>query len=610
MGQYHPCLPACPIGLNRNSIVGFLWPVFVWISSFCLPNIISATIVTNPKATYFQKWENIYCLPNSIRPINQNEDSISDDVYRIHSCFVTSENLQLQLKELSKLHPGYSQIILPPSPYRNNSTSSLKKRFKIVHIGDSHIQSDILSDAIRQQFQKQFGNAGTGYLFPYSLARSYGPRGISARTTGTWIEYKTMTPNADRGLGITGYGLTSYTPNACIYIDFTDKFKSLPYQRLKILHSTDSTSFEVAAHQIPAGNGADFGYLPLPLIKSENFNSTPARSWGQTTFEFRHSEGTPHPLKLEFLPKNPLQNHTDFYGFQLETTNNSGVEYQSYGVVGSQFTHFIQKAGYSLEQLKMLQPNIIIFSFGTNEAYNSKLVLAEYYVNIDKFLDSLQKLLPSTAIILTSCQDTRSNGKIPPKQQDINFVLKELAYQNNYAFFDLNRAMGGWNSIYRWQSAGLTLKDKVHFNNTGYTLQGKMIAAALLEEYNQVSNLPIDIDSLNSEIDYYAVKLNLKNPSIPNQTELELTSDSSNSINSATSQSTKNKSAVNSKSKTSSPISTNIPSKFITHTVKPGENLYRIASKYHTSVDAIAKRNNIKNPTAIKPGQKLIIPRK
>jgi LysM repeat protein len=45
----------------------------------------------------------------------------------------------------------------------------------------------------------------------------------------------------------------------------------------------------------------------------------------------------------------------------------------------------------------------------------------------------------------------------------------------------------------------------------------------------------------------------------------------------------------------------------ITHIVQPGENLFRIALKYGTTVEAIAAANNIVNPSHIYAGQKLII---
>jgi len=45
-----------------------------------------------------------------------------------------------------------------------------------------------------------------------------------------------------------------------------------------------------------------------------------------------------------------------------------------------------------------------------------------------------------------------------------------------------------------------------------------------------------------------------------------------------------------------------------THIVQPGENLFRISLRYGTTVDAIAKANNIVNPWFIYVGQELKIP--
>lgn len=46
----------------------------------------------------------------------------------------------------------------------------------------------------------------------------------------------------------------------------------------------------------------------------------------------------------------------------------------------------------------------------------------------------------------------------------------------------------------------------------------------------------------------------------------------------------------------------------IVHTVQEGENLYHIARKYGTSVQAIARANNLTDPTLVSVGQKLNIP--
>jgi len=44
------------------------------------------------------------------------------------------------------------------------------------------------------------------------------------------------------------------------------------------------------------------------------------------------------------------------------------------------------------------------------------------------------------------------------------------------------------------------------------------------------------------------------------------------------------------------------------HVVQPGENLFRIAIKYGTTVEAIAVANNIRNVHRIYVGQRLRIP--
>jgi LysM repeat protein len=46
----------------------------------------------------------------------------------------------------------------------------------------------------------------------------------------------------------------------------------------------------------------------------------------------------------------------------------------------------------------------------------------------------------------------------------------------------------------------------------------------------------------------------------------------------------------------------------IVHVVQRGENLFRIALRYGTTIQAIADRNKIVNPSLIWSGQKLIIP--
>lgn len=56
------------------------------------------------------------------------------------------------------------------------------------------------------------------------------------------------------------------------------------------------------------------------------------------------------------------------------------------------------------------------------------------------------------------------------------------------------------------------------------------------------------------------------------------------------------------------PLSTAAQSGGVTHTVQVGENLFRIALHYNTTVEALAAANGISDPTRIYVGQVLVIP--
>ena len=45
----------------------------------------------------------------------------------------------------------------------------------------------------------------------------------------------------------------------------------------------------------------------------------------------------------------------------------------------------------------------------------------------------------------------------------------------------------------------------------------------------------------------------------------------------------------------------------VVHVVKPGENLFRIALRYNTTILSVARRNNIADPRLIRTGQRLHI---
>jgi len=82
-----------------------------------------------------------------------------------------------------KAHPNNYVLVAPSKTPKGEYAWDLEKskdrKLNIVHIGDSHIQADVMPNVMRQRLQESFGNAGLGLVFPYSLVRTNGGRNVS-----------------------------------------------------------------------------------------------------------------------------------------------------------------------------------------------------------------------------------------------------------------------------------------------------------------------------------------------------------------------------------------------------------------------------------------------
>ena len=558
----------------------------------------------------------VICLPcNAL----QESPKLKIALQKLHNVWLNNPSLANTQLPKSKYPPVRSAPGKNGRPHLNGSAAS-DTLFTIIHIGDSHIQGDYFSGEIRRQLQNYFGNAGQGILFPYALAKSYGPRGTVVKPIGVWTGVKTMTGGLKLPLGLIGYGATTVTPASSLQIEFNEKFNEPQFQKINIWHSADSLSYTPSLSQ------------PFQWTGSQFYPS----GWGISAYQ------TPLPtnqFQLTLSKITPGQNHFGFYGFELIPNQRRGIVYHHCGVVGAQFTHLIDKAPWTIEQLQHLKPDIIIFSFGTNEAYNGKLDTLAYVLQVQEFLKKLSLACPQTAIILTTAPDTRSRNRIPPMQRPVNNQLKTLAAREKLTVYDLNAAMGGWGSLHTWYKNQLTISDKLHFNAAGYALQGQLLTLSFMQAYNKVNfRDTLDITDLNNTVhtsmkglvrDFSAetmgdsVRLDSLNDVRSSQTpttnsDLQKGSNRdtvSSSLNQNTPGSNRRPNPASPQHQTHrsdiNPTPTRSPSlgNEQIHVVKAGENLYRIGQIYHVSHEAIAKRNHLKNPTAIRPGQKLVIPK-
>ena len=71
----------------------------------------------------------------------------------------------------------------------------------IVHIGDSHLQTGVLTSVLRERLQMQFGNAGRGLVFPYQVAKTNEPVTFVSSSNVIWEAKRCVFPDRPMPIG-------------------------------------------------------------------------------------------------------------------------------------------------------------------------------------------------------------------------------------------------------------------------------------------------------------------------------------------------------------------------------------------------------------------------
>lgn len=341
-----------------------------------------------------------------------------------------------------------------------------RNKVNIVHFGDSHIQADYLSNQVRVHFnnEKLFGNGGRGYFFPCSIAQTQNPFNLLVTYQGNWIGCKNIQPGKSCSWGLSGMTSSTMDASAQFTID-PNKRSSHMYliTRAKVYYRVnDPTSYEV---RLKSGD-----QLIAPARLSSDGYAEFVVDWPMDKVTFQ-------------LQKNyPEQNNFTLEGVSLEN-DYKGVQYHSVGVNGTTVYHYLKSPKLE-NHLHSLQPDLIIISLGTNDAYGMGFDGEGFKLNFARLLQKIKNAAPEASIILTTPSDCGlPGGRANPSNLEAVRVMKELAAEAGVAIWDLFEIMGGFGSINSWLKEGLCAPDKVHFSGKGYRLQGDLLYNALIQDY-------------------------------------------------------------------------------------------------------------------------------
>lgn len=100
---------------------------------------------------------------------------------------------------------------------------------RILHVGGSHLQADVISGRIREHLIKEYpgASAGRGFVFPYSAARTNTPASYASAYKGIWDMNKNVQREIKKPLGLLGIAVSTSDPRSEITL-FLDKYNSTP----------------------------------------------------------------------------------------------------------------------------------------------------------------------------------------------------------------------------------------------------------------------------------------------------------------------------------------------------------------------------------------------
>jgi len=340
-----------------------------------------------------------------------------------------------------------------------------KGQINVVHLGGSHIQAGTLSGYFGARLQRLFpGLKGSrGFVFPYRIARTNNPTYLRTKYSGNWENCKSTKRRQKCTLGLSGISVTTRDTSARVLITLKHLFfPHYDFQKIKIFYPNDSSSYEV------------------DIANYQGVKRVSRHSLGYTLFEI---EGHIDSLQLKFTKTSPQQNHFTLYGISLEN-DEPGITYHSIGINGTSIPSYL-RSQLLPQHLQALNPDWVIMTLGTNDAYTRKFKPQVYKANYDSLISRIKRAVPNVNILLTVPNDSylyrRYPNKNTAKSRD---MILQVAKKYDCVVWDFYEIMGGLNSILLWQKSGLALRDKVHFTRRGYLLQGDLLFNAFLKSFD------------------------------------------------------------------------------------------------------------------------------
>lgn len=346
----------------------------------------------------------------------------------------------------------------------NGYLNGKENEIKVVQIGGSHIQGGMWSDELMTNFQNLKQTKGGGFFaFPFKIIKTNSPPYFTTFSNGHWRGCRTaLIKNSCPNVGMAQ--ITATTNDSANY--FGVKILENPHHKIfntiRVYHNFNKSFFFTIKEQVE--------------FKRKDFEDK-----GYSQFTLGTSVDS---ITFIMVKKDTAQRDFVLYGFDIRNNSEPGIYYAGLGANGAS-TQSVLRCQLFSQQLKTLQPDLVILSLGVNDVQGKVFSSEDYIAHYDSIVSLIRKASPNCAILFNTITDNYVRKKTPNKKSaTVEECIYKLTEKHNAALWDIYAVMGGYKSIFKWQMAGLAKKDKVHFTQKGYHIFGDMMFEAIMRSYS------------------------------------------------------------------------------------------------------------------------------
>jgi lysophospholipase L1-like esterase len=395
---------------------------------------------------------------------------------------------------------------------KGRATSRLRG-VSILQIGDSHTSADFFTGSLRKALQARYGDGGPGYV-----------------TAGhPHIGVRSATMNITNSSG--------WSYKALQKTDHTAEFWLSGFNAV--------ASAEGETMTFAADRAITFDMIEIGVVRQPGGGAIDIRLDGKVESRFDLDAPQVDPVVIRLLPNRAATERVKQMSIVLSRAGTvslssialynrrAGVIYNSVGFPGAT-VGIINKFDDRLfaSELRRIDPQIVVLSFGSNEGFNDNLDLDRYAQNYERAVRKIKATLPSAAIVVigppdgndlpTHCRDRSTRGpcrraatsraphalahasdgdsdaavpapaacvwRTPPKLGAVRNIQRDIAQREGLVYWNWASIMPADCGADRWasQSPPLMAKDRLHFTTSGYRLSADQFAKTLIPVIEKV----------------------------------------------------------------------------------------------------------------------------